>query len=238
MIDTETAQPEGFKIFHPALKKEVLLPATIGEGENAIETKGLIEGIIAKSRTEQRGALTKQVQEYEAKLADYEETRQRLEALEGSTMTAQERLKREQETRQKEIEKHKSEAMHYKQMLHSEKLSNALYKQVSQNPEIFNAEQAAKLFQAECSPRLIEDGDELKSVAVLDGQELALSEAFSKWIAKDSNANLLKNKLSPGGGSTGGQKVAANNSMTRANFTAMKTADQFAFINSGGQVTE
>ena len=47
-----------------------------------------------------------------------------------------------------------------------------------------------KLFKAEAAPRLIDDNGNLKPVAVLDGQELDMS--LSKWIAKETNANLLK----------------------------------------------
>jgi len=237
MITEQTETPAGFKIFHPTLKTEVVLPEKIGEGESAIETKGLIEAIIGKSRAEHRGELTRKIQEYETRLGDYEETKRQLEELETANMTAAQKAQRDAERTANETKKWQTQAQELQNALHSERLDNALYKMVGSNPEIFNADQTMKLFKAEASPRLIDDNGNLKPVAVLDGQELDMSEAFKKWIAKETNANLLKNKLTPGGGSNGGQRQTAKNSMSKADFDALPANERFAFINGGGKLT-
>lgn len=234
----ETATPEVFQFFHRGLKKTIDFPATIGTGENAIPTKSIIEGIIAESRTEARGGLTQRLKELETQLADYEETKAKLAEIEGSSMTAEQRLKKEQERAQKEIEKIKTEADRYRASLHTEKLNNALYKEVSKNPEIYNVDQAVKLFQAECSPELVETDGEFQILASLDGNKIALGESFQKWISKEQNANLLKNKLSPGGGSSGGQRGAVKGTITRAQFDAMGGAEKAEAIKNGVTVTD
>lgn len=230
---TPTAQAETFQFFHRGLKKTIDFPATIGTGENAIPTKAIIEGIIAESRTEARGGLTQKLKDLEAQLVDYEEIKSRLAEIEGSSMTAEQKLKKEQERAQAEIKKRDDMAAKYRSELHSEKLQNALFKEVSKNPEIYNAEQAMRLFQAECSPELIENDDGYQIVASLDGNKIALGESFQKWISKETNANLLKNKLIPGGGSSGGQRGAVKGTLTRAQFDAMGTAEKVEAINSG-----
>lgn len=236
--ETQTAQPETFQFFHRGLKKTIDFPATIGTGENAVSTKAIIEGIIAESRTEARGGLTQKLKEYESQLSDYEETKARLAELEGSTMTAEQRLKKEQDRAQAEIKKREELAAKYRSELHSEKLQNALFKEVSKNPEIYNAEQAMRLFQAECAPELVESDDGYQIVANLDGNKIALSESFQKWISKESNANLLKNKLTPGGGSSGGQRGAVKGTITRAQFDALGTLEKAEAIKNGVNITD
>jgi flagellar capping protein FliD len=234
----EEKQQAGFKIFHPGIKQEVVLPEKIGEGENAIETKSLIEAIIAKSRAEHRGELSRKIQEYETKLSDYEQLRARLDDLETANMTTAQKAQREAEKLASETKKWQSEAEKYRTALHSERLDNALYKIVGSNSDVFNVEQTMRLFKAECAPEIINDASEIKIVASVDNDKLDLSEAFKKWIAKDQNANLLKNKLLPGGGSSGGQKQAQGKTLSKAQFDQLSTADKFAFVNAGGQITE
>lgn len=237
MDETQTAQPEAQEVFefkNPVTHKTITLPKKLGD----VDMKQLIEGVIQVSRTEKRASYEQQIAELSEKASAYEETKRRLEELESTTMSVSDRAKKDAERAIKEAEANRAKAEKYRSDLHNERLSNAIYKEASKNPEIFNIDQALRLFQAECAPRIIENGDELRMIAHLDGNEANLGEAFEKWIAKDSNANLLKNRLAPGGGSAGGQRGQPTNSMSKSQFDAMSNDDKFAFINNGGKLTE
>ena len=236
MTDTQTAEPEveAFEFLDPKSRRTVTLPRKVGE----VDMKTLLEGVIEKSNTSAKNQFKAQIEELTAKLSDYEEAKSRLAELETTGMSAAEKSKKELERFQKEAERNKTEAERLRNNLYAEKVGNAVFKELGQIKNLVDINKAEKLFNIECKPKLVESNGEFSVVAEYDGQELSLSEARAKWIARDDNKFLLQNTLAPGGGSTGGQSQAGAKTMKRDNFSAMKPSEQAAFINQGGDLID
>lgn len=232
MDETTTATPEAevFEFKHPKTHRTLTLPMKIGE----VDLKGLLEGTIEKSKVDAKNKVQAQLAELEAKANDYDAMKSQLDELQSSGLTAAERKKKDDERVQGEIKRAKDEAERYKSSLHAERVGNAVYSEFGKVKGIVDINKASTLFKAECNPRLIERAGEFITVADYDGQELAISEAHAKWIARDDNKFLLQNTLSPGGGSTGSTGAVKAKQMTRADFDALKPAERMAFINDGG----
>jgi hypothetical protein len=237
MEETQTAQPdaaEAFEFVDPKSRRTITLPRKVGE----VDVKTLIEGVIEKSNTNAKNQYKAQIEELTAKLGDYEDAKQRLSELETNGMSAAEKSKKDLERFQKEAERNKGEAERLRQNLYSEKVGNAVFKELGQIKDLVDINKAEKLFNIECKPKLVESNGEFSVVAEYDGQALSLSEARAKWIARDDNKFLLKNTLNPGGGSAGGQSQPGTKTMKRNDFSAMNPRQQMEFINQGGDVIE
>lgn len=236
MTETETATPEveAFEFLDPKTRRTVTLPRKVGE----VDMKTLLEGVIEKSNTSAKNQFKAQIEELTAKLGDYEEAKSRLADLETSGMSAAEKSKKELERFQKEAERQKGEAERLRNNLYAEKVGNAVFKELGQIKNLVDINKAEKLFNIECKPKLVESNGEFSVVAEYDGQELSLSDARAKWIARDDNKFLLQNTLSPGGGSTGGASSIGTKQMRRADFFALDAGAQHAFIKDKGKVID
>lgn len=237
MTDTQTAQPDAvdaFEFVDPKSRRTITLPRKVGE----VDVKSLLEGVIEKSNTNAKNQYKAQIEELTAKTSDYDELKSRLSDLETNGMSAADKSKKDLERFQKESEKERNDAKRLRESMHSEKVGNAVFKELGQIKNLVDINKAEKLFNIECRPRLVESNGEFAVVAEYDGQELSLSDARAKWIARDDNKFLLQNTLSPGGGSTGGASSIGTNQMKRADFFAQPPAAQAAYLKDGGTVIE
>lgn len=237
MTDTQTAQPDAvdaFEFVDPKSRRTITLPRKVGE----VDVKSLLEGVIEKSNTNAKNQYKAQIEELTAKTSDYDELKSRLSDLETNGMSAADKSKKDLERFQKEAEKERNEAKLLRESLHSEKVGNAVFKELGQIKNLVDINKAEKLFNIECRPRLVESNGEFAVVAEYDGQELSLSDARAKWIARDDNKFLLQNTLSPGGGSTGGASSIGTKQMKRADFFAQPPAAQAAYLKDGVTVIE
>ena len=233
-----TAQPgsedEVFEFVDPKTRRTVSLPKKLNE----IDMKSLIEGVIEKSKTNAKEQYKSQIEELTAKVSDYDDLKNRLSEVETSGLTASQKAAKDAERVAKEAEKHKAEAERLRASLHSEKVNNSVFKALGQTKGLIDINKAATLFNAEAKPKLIEKNGEFLTVAEIDGQELDIAEAYSKWIARDDNKILLQNTLSAGAGSAGGTASIQSKQMNRTDFFAQTPAAQAAFIKDGGKVLD
>jgi len=234
--ETTLAAPdnaETFAFFDPQRKQNINLPSKAGE----VDLKPLLESVIGHARKERRETLQKEIEELRGQLSKQEQLQARVDELESATLPAKERESKEFEKQfgklKADAEKARAESAQYQTILKTEKLSNALMREAAKYPDIIDIEQTTTLFQAQCSPTLSIDGDSVRLSAKLNGEDTELSEAFTKWLASDRNANLLKNKLHPGSGSAGGSRAATAQTMTRAQFSALSPAQQHAAATAG-----
>jgi hypothetical protein len=245
METTQTAQPaetttqETFAFVDPQTRKSLALPRQVGE----VDLQKLIEGVIAKSNEDFRKKYKSEIENLNSQLSESEKMKARLDELESLTIPAKEREAKQVqaaiEKAQKEAQAKAEAATKYEQAFKSEKLSTELFKAASKHQNIRNLDQVATLFQAQCTPAVVEENGEWKVMAKFNGVELPVSEALGQWLSLEENSNLLTPQLAPGAGSTGGTRTGASASQVRrADFNAMKPAQQMDFIIQGGKVID
>lgn len=232
---TATAGDDEVFTFHdPRVDRDISLPKKIGD----LDTKNFLQGIIEESRRMVRKEFREKISQYESQLSEAQKLHDRIEELENATLPAKDREAKEYQKNlskfQTDLEKERAQRTQVESILKAEKLNNALMREAAKYPDIIDIEQTTTLFQAQCSPTLSIDGDNVKLTAKLNGEETELSDAFTKWLASDRNANLLKNKLQPGSGSAGGSRASTSTTMTRAQFNALSAAARMQYITEGG----
>jgi hypothetical protein len=238
--ETTTAQAgaETFEFKNPQTNQNVILPKMVGD----TDMKSFLEGVIAKSNEFARKKYQSEMDGLRGQLSEADQLKARIEELENINLPAKDREAKEQQKSltkfQKELETERNARTQVESILKTEKLNNALMREASKYPDIIDIEQTTTLFQAQCSPTLSIDGDTVKLSAKLNGEETEFSEAFTKWLASDRNANLLKNKLNPGSGSAGGSRATQANTMKRAQFDALGDSAKMEYITKGGQLTD
>lgn len=234
--ETTTAQPEAevFEFKHPKTHRTLTLPRMIGE----VDLKTLLEGTIEKSRVDAKNKAQEQLAELESKVRDYDAIQSRLSEIETTGLSAAEKAKKENERILKQADADKAEAKRLRESLHSEKVNNAVFRELGNIKGIVDVNKAATLFNAECKPRLVERNGEFFAVAEFDGVEVDIADARAKWIARDDNKFLLQNTLQSGAGSAGGNSAIATKTIGRAKFDTMNAAERVAFINQGGELTD
>lgn len=235
---TATDNAETFQHKTPLTGKVYTLPKTVGEG---VELKTIIEESIAAARKERRETLQREIDELKGQLTESEKLRERIAELE-STLPVKDRetldYKKQLEKLQKDVESKGQMATKYEAALKSQSLSNALLREAAKYPDIIDIEQATTLFQAQRSPTVALDGEAVKVLAKLNGDDVDLSESFKDFITSERNANLLKNKLQSGSGSTGGSRASTGGKkMSRAQFDALSATARMEFISDGGELT-
>lgn len=234
--DGGTAAEESFEFLDPRNQKSIKLPARLGD----VDTKGLINAIIEKSN---KTYWNKYKGDIEAGNAQISKLQEELEELKSSALPAKEREAKQiqdaMQKAQKSAQQNAEAATKYEQAFKSEKLSTELFKAASKHQNIRNLDQVATLFQAQCTPAVVEENGEWKVMAKFNGSELPVSEALGQWLSLEENSNLLTPQLAPGAGSTGGTRIGASASQVRrADFNAMKPAQQMDFIIQGGKVID
>jgi len=227
---------ELFEYKHPKTHKTITLPKILKTERGDVDFQGLLEATIEKSKMDAKTKMQERYAEIEAKASEYDVLKERLNELETTGLTAQQKASKEAERVAADLKRAKDEAERYRNSLFSERVSNALYSEFGKVKGIVDINKAATLFKAECNPRLVEKNGEYFTMADYDGQELLLSEAHAKWIARDDNKFLLQNTLSPGGGSTGGNSSMGAKQKSRADFDALGPTERMAFITDGGKV--
>ncbi len=221
---------------YPLSQKTVVLPAKIGD----IETKKFLEDVIGQSN----GRFRKDIEELTQKAATVDTLQAELDELRLQSLPAEQRKAKELENKlskqESALKAERDKIQKLEDDLKAKRLALAITSEVGKmSADLVSPEDAATLFRAQCSPALVQDGENFKEVARIDGEEIELSEAWKKWVSQPSKAHLLKNQLSPGGGSAGGQRSSTTSkTMKRAEFNAMDHSERDAFINSGGKLTE
>lgn len=237
-ITTPEGGAETFEFKNPQTNQNLVLPKTVGQ----VDMKGLLEGVIAKSNEFARKKYQAELEGLRGQASEAEQLKARIEELENINLPAKDREAKEYQKNltkfQQELEKERTARTQVESILKAEKLNNALMREAAKYPDIIDIEQTTTLFQAQCSPTLSIDGETVKLSAKLNGEETELSEAFTKWLASDRNANLLKNKLQPGSGSAGGSRASTTTTMTRSQFEALGSAARMAYIAEGGQLKD
>lgn len=228
------AEDEVYEFVDPKTRRTLTLPKKI----NGVDLKGLHEGIIEKSNTSAKNQYRTQIEELTAKVSDYDDMKNRLSEIETSGLTAAQKAAKENDRILKDAEKHKGEAERLRASLHAEKVGNAVFKVLGTTKGLVDINKAATLFNAEAKPKLIEKNGEFITVAEYDGQELDISDAYAKWIARDDNKILLQNTLASGAGSTGGTSTVSTKTMKRTQFDAMSPGEKSEFIKQGGDLVD
>lgn len=235
--DTTTAQAgaETFEFKNPQTNQNVILPKTVGD----TDMKSFLEGVIAKSNEFARKKYQGELEQLRGQLSEVDQIKAQLEELQNINLPAKDREAKEYQKNlskfQADLEKERATRTQVETHFKAEKLNNALMREAAKYPDIIDIEQTTTLFQAQCSPTLSIDGENVKLSAKLNGEETELSDAFTKWLASDRNANLLKNKLNPGSGSAGGSRAGTAKTMKMGEFTKLSFAEQNAFMASGGK---
>ena len=236
---SEGSSPAGndtYSFKYPLSGKTVVLPSKIGD----YETKKFLEDVIGQSN----GRFRKENEELSQKAAHAEALQARIDELEMKLLPEEARKAKELENNLKKqesaIKSERDTVQKLQNELKAEKLGNAISAAANKfASDLTSLEDAITLFRAQCSPELVQDGETFKAISKIEGEEMEVSTAFEKWLSSPSKAHLLKNQLSPGGGSAGGQRSStASKTMKRAEFDAMDHTSRDAFINSGGKLTE
>jgi hypothetical protein len=231
---TAQAGAETFEFKNPQTNQNVILPKTVGD----TDMKSFLEGVIAKSNEFARKKYQGELEQLRGQLSEVDQLKAQLEELQNINLPAKDREAKEYQKNlskfQQDLEKERAQRTQVESILKAEKLNNALMREAAKYPDIIDIEQTTTLFQAQCSPTLSIDGENVKLSAKLNGEETELSDAFTKWLASDRNANLLKNKLHPGSGSAGGSRASTTTTMTRAQFEALGSAARMDYIAKGG----
>ena len=223
------AEDEVYEFVDPKTRRTLTLPKKI----NGVDLKGLHEGIIEKSNTSAKNQYRTQIEELTAKVSDYDDMKNRLSEIETSGLTAAQKAAKENERILKDAEKHKGEAERLRASLHAEKVGNAVFKVLGTTKGLVDINKAATLFNAEAKPKLIEKNGEFITVAEYDGQELDISDAYAKWIARDDNKILLQNTLQSGAGSNGGHSQVQGKTIKAEAFMKLPFAEQNKLIAEG-----
>ena len=146
MEETTTAQPEAevFEFKHPKTHRTLTLPKMIGE----VDLKGLLEGTIEKSKVDEKNRVREQMAELESKVKDFDAVSSRLAELETSGLTAAQKATKENERILKQAEGDKAEAARLRASLHTEKVNNAVFRELGNVKGIVDVNKAATLFNA------------------------------------------------------------------------------------------
>jgi len=234
----QAAGNDTYAFKYPQSQKTVVLPAKIGN----LETKKFLEDVIGQSNGQRRAEYKTQIEELTQKAATVETLQARIDELELQLLPAEQRKAKEYETKlskqESAIKAERDTIQRLENDLRSKNLALAITSEVGKmSADLVSPEDAATLFRAQCSPALVQDGENFKTVAKIDGEEMELSEAWNKWISSPSKAHLLKNKLQPGGGSAGGGRaVAGVKEMRRADYDALSHEQRNTFLKEGGKV--
>lgn len=234
-METPTATPEAevFEFKNPKTHRTITLPKILKTDAGEVEFQPFLEAIIEKSKTDERNKSRAKMEELELRVKDFDEVQARLSDLESNGLSAAQKAAKESERITKEVERAKAEAERYRKSLHEEKVSNAVLKVLGDTKGLVNINKAATLFNAEARPKLIEKNGEFITVAEYDGQELEISDAYAKWIARDDNKILLQNTLQSGAGSTGGQSQVQGKTIKVEAFLKLPFAEQNKLIAEG-----
>lgn len=236
---SEGSAPAGndtYAFKYPLSQKTVVLPAKIGD----IETKKFLEDVIGQSNGKFRTEYKTQIDELSQKAANADTLQARIDELEMKLLPEEARKAKELENNLKKqesaIKTERDTVQKLQNELKAEKLGNAISAAANKfASDLTSLEDAITLFRAQCSPELVQDGETFKAVSKIEGEEIEVSAAFEKWLSSPSKAHLLKNQLSPGGGSAGGQRPSKAKTIKMGEFLKLSFAEQNAFIASGGK---
>lgn len=229
------AGDDTYSFKYPLSGKTVVLPKKIG----AIETKDFLEDVIGQSNGKFRKEYRTQIDELTQKAATAETLQARIDELELKLLPEEARKAKELENNLKKQEStlklERDTVQKLTEQLKGEKLGNAISAAASTTAgDLVSPEDAVTLFRAQCSPALVQDGETFKAIAKIDGEEMDISEAWNKWLSSPSKAHLLKNQLSPGGGSAGGQRSSnQSNTMKRENYDRLPSEQQIELAKKG-----
>ncbi len=229
------AGDDTYSFKYPLSGKTVVLPKKIG----AIETQTFLEDVIGQSNGKFRKEYRTQIEELTQKAATAETLQARIDELELKLLPEEARKAKEFENNLKKQEStlklERDTVQKLTEQLKGEKLGNAISAAASKTAgDLVSPEDAVTLFRAQCAPALVQDGETFKAIAKIDGEEMDISEAWNKWLSSPSKAHLLKNQLSPGGGSAGGQRSSnQSNTMKREDYDRLPVEQQIELAKKG-----
>lgn len=179
--DEELVEYEGYKI--PVKLKEKISKRVVAE-------KGRVEK-----------DLSEKLSENESK---YVELENQFKELKKASMTDKERTEQEQREREEELEKLKAGKEQAWGLFKQTKRDNDIYSALA-DYDVYSPRQVVRLIEAYGDVDVIEKNGKHETVVKLDGEQLDVKSALKKFFEDTENANLLKNNLRPGAGSSNGK---------------------------------
>ncbi len=192
------------------------LPVSMKQGDAEIPLKELFGHAIAKERKNTRTTIETQfkgtvdkVKEYEDKITTLTAQIEELQTKGGGDKKTNEEITRLQKKLDDEKKRLEGESSSNFALFKNEKITNEVLRAMT-GYELNNMEDTAELFMRKAKVELVKDEDgKFKTVVKITlpddkgeyrDYELSPKDAFKKWIELQSNAYLLKNKMTPGGG--------------------------------------
>ena len=211
--------PETFKFKDPVTNEDVELP-------KSMET--LMGHVISKSRKDVEGKYKPLLDELKTKNSDiltkYQTVSSKIEELEMANMSVEEKAKammeKDKKKWQTDLDTEKQRADQGWTKFFETKQQNDIMKALGKH-NVYNAAQAMNILKSDGEVKVVQDEEtkQYKTVIALSlpdesgnlvVQELDPQTAVDKYLALPSSANLLKDNLTPGSGTsqTGGSKGA------------------------------